>query len=124
MFREVVKRPVKLLVKGAFGGLDESPRRRVLFAEDTYRLTGCGTESEDSLDQVGAIAVVAEEVVSVECFPIPPAKADDDGVSGITISRVAPHASRRVEGQWGGAGGASVEEIHALVWPAYVSKIN
>ena len=33
--------------------------------------------------------------------------------SGITISRVAPHASRRVEGQWGGAGGASIEEEHA-----------
>ena len=35
--------------------------------------------------------------------------------SGITISRVAPHASRRVEGQWGGAGGASIEEEHAGV---------
>ena len=44
--------------------------------------------------------------------------------NGITISRVAPHASRRVEGQWGGAGGASIEEEHAARWPAYVSKIN
>jgi len=34
--------------------------------------------------------------------------------NGITISRVAPHASRRVEGQWGGAGGTSIEEVHRL----------
>ena len=34
--------------------------------------------------------------------------------SGITISRVAPHASRRVVGQWGGAGSAINEDHFAL----------
>ena len=34
--------------------------------------------------------------------------------SGTTISEFAPHASRRVVGQWGGAGGACCEDHFAL----------
>ena len=34
----------------------------------------------------------------------------------LTISRPASHASRRVVGQWGGAGGACCEDHFCLVW--------
>ena len=36
--------------------------------------------------------------------------------SGITISRFASNAPRRVVGQWGGAGGAICEDHFRLVW--------
>ena len=36
--------------------------------------------------------------------------------SGVTVARVTSNASRRVVGQWGGAGGAVCEDHFALVW--------
>ena len=36
--------------------------------------------------------------------------------SGVTIASLASYASRRVVGQWGGAGGAICEDHFALVW--------
>ena len=35
--------------------------------------------------------------------------------SRVTIANFTAYATRRVEGQWGGAGGASCED-HSLVW--------
>ena len=36
--------------------------------------------------------------------------------SGVTIAKFASNASRRVVGQWGGAGGAICEDHFASVW--------
>jgi hypothetical protein len=42
--------------------------------------------------------------------------------SCITISRVASNTSRRVVGQWGGAGGAVCEDHFALAWSVLVLR--
>ena len=40
----------------------------------------------------------------------------------VTIANFTAHASRRVVGQWGGAGGASCEDHIALVWACRAAR--
>jgi len=42
--------------------------------------------------------------------------------SGVTIARLTSHASRRVEGQWSGAGGAICEDHFFLVGGLWGSR--
>ena len=56
---------------------------------------------------------ITEKLVAAEQVPSSPVVLQ---ASGTAVSRFTSYASRRVVGQWGGAGGAMGEDHFALVW--------